>query len=70
MKSLFLGRISRLLAIPCTGAGMSAAGLIMRQLCMNKFVSPTTGATLLPTPVCEAHDQKQISSKTESPYYQ
>ena len=26
--------------------GMSVAGLIMQQLCMNKFVSPTTGATL------------------------
>jgi iron complex transport system permease protein len=35
-----------LLAILCTGAGMSVAGLIMQQLCMNKFVSPTTGATI------------------------
>lgn len=26
--------------------GMSVAGLIMQQLCMNKFVSPTTGATI------------------------
>ncbi len=25
---------------------MSVAGLIMQQLCMNKFVSPTTGATI------------------------
>lgn len=25
---------------------MSIAGLIMQQLCMNKFVSPTTGATI------------------------
>lgn len=25
---------------------MSAAGLMMQQLCMNKFVSPTTGATI------------------------
>ena len=25
---------------------MSTAGLIMQQLCMNKFVSPTTGATI------------------------
>ena len=40
------GRIPRLLAILCTGAGMSVAGLIMQQLCMNKFVSPTTGATI------------------------
>lgn len=25
---------------------MSVAGLIMQQLCMNKFISPTTGATI------------------------
>ena len=44
---LFLiSRLPRLLAILCTGIGMSVAGLIMQQLCMNKFVSPTTGATL------------------------
>ena len=41
-----LGRLPRLLAILCTGAGMSVAGLIMQQLCMNKFVSPSTGATI------------------------
>ena len=35
-----------MLAILCTGVGMSVAGLIMQQLCMNKFVSPTTGATI------------------------
>ena len=34
------------MAILCTGVGMSVAGLIMQQLCMNKFVSPTTGATI------------------------
>lgn len=39
-------RLPRLLAILCTGMGMSVAGLIMQQLCMNKFVSPTTGATI------------------------
>lgn len=43
---LFVSRIPRLLAILCTGVGMSIAGLIMQQLCMNKFVSPTTGATV------------------------
>jgi iron complex transport system permease protein len=44
---LFLiSRLPRLLAILCTGTGMSVAGLIMQQLCMNKFVSPTTGATI------------------------
>ena len=44
---LFLiSRLPRLLAILCTGTGMSVAGLIMQQLCMNKFVSPTTGSTI------------------------
>ena len=41
-----VSRLPRLLAIICTGIGMSVAGLIMQQLCMNKFVSPTTGATI------------------------
>ena len=43
---LLASRLPRLLAILCTGIGMSVAGLIMQKLCMNKFVSPTTGATL------------------------
>lgn len=46
MEILLIARIPRLLAILCTGIGMSVAGLIMQQLCMNKFVSPTTGATI------------------------
>ncbi len=46
LKILFASRLPRLLAILCTGVGMSIAGLIMQQLCMNKFVSPTTGATI------------------------
>ena len=41
-----ISRLPRLLAILCTGTGMSVAGLIMQQLCSNKFVSPTTGATI------------------------
>ena len=45
-KIFLLARIPRLLAILCTGIGMSVAGLIMQQLCMNKFVSPSTGATI------------------------
>lgn len=45
-KIFLLSRIPRLLAVLCTGVGMSVAGLIMQQLCMNKFVSPTTGATI------------------------
>ncbi len=43
---LLASRVPRVLAIICTGVGMSIAGLIMQNLCMNKFVSPTTGATV------------------------
>lgn len=46
LRILLISRLPRLLAILCTGIGMSVAGLIMQQLCMNKFVSPTTGATI------------------------
>ncbi len=46
IELLLISRLPRLLAIICTGVGMSVAGLIMQQLCMNKFVSPTTGATI------------------------
>lgn len=46
IETLLISRLPRLLAILCTGVGMSVAGLIMQQLCMNKFVSPTTGATI------------------------
>lgn len=46
LRILLTSRLPRLLAILCTGMGMSVAGLIMQQLCMNRFVSPTTGATI------------------------
>ena len=46
LEIFLISRLPRLLAILCTGIGMSVAGLIMQQLCMNKFVSPTTGATI------------------------
>lgn len=46
LEILVISRLPRLLAILCTGVGMSVAGLIMQQLCRNKFVSPTTGATI------------------------
>ena len=46
LRILLISRLPRLLAVLCTGVGMSVAGLIMQQLCMNKFVSPTTGATI------------------------
>lgn len=45
-KIFLLSRVPRLLAVLCTGVGMSVSGLIMQQLCMNKFVSPSTGATI------------------------
>lgn len=46
IELVLISRLPRLLAILCTGMGMSVAGLIMQQLCMNKFVSPSTGATI------------------------
>lgn len=46
LQIFFLSRLPRLLAIILTGIGMSVAGLIMQQLTMNKFVSPSTGATI------------------------
>lgn len=46
MEVFLISRLPRLLAILCTGIGMSVAGLIMQQLCMNRFISPTTGATI------------------------
>ena len=46
MEVFVISRLPRLLAILCTGIGMSVAGLIMQQLCSNKFISPTTGATI------------------------
>ena len=43
---LFVSRIPRLLSVCVTGIGMSICGLIMQQLTRNKFVSPTTAATM------------------------
>jgi len=39
-------RIPRLIAVLITGASMAIAGLLMQNLCQNKFVSPQTGATI------------------------
>ncbi|MGL5677678.1 MAG: ABC transporter permease [Cellulosilyticaceae bacterium] len=41
-----ISRVPRLISVSVTGFGMSICGLIMQQLSMNPFVSPTTGATL------------------------
>ena len=46
LQLFLISRLPRLMAILCTGVGMSVAGLIMQNLCRNKFVSPTTGATI------------------------
>lgn len=46
LEIMILSRFPRLLAILCTGMGMSVAGLIMQKLVMNKFVAPSTGATM------------------------
>ena len=46
LEIFVISRLPRLLTILCTGVGMSVAGLIMQQLCRNKFVSPSTGATI------------------------
>lgn len=39
-------RLPRLLAILLAGSGLSIAGLIMQQLLRNRFVSPSTAATM------------------------
>src|SRR5690606_12646233 len=46
IEILFLSRIPRLISIIVAGIGMSISGLIMQQITQNKFVSPTTAATI------------------------
>ncbi|MGL5327644.1 MAG: ABC transporter permease [Peptostreptococcaceae bacterium] len=41
-----ISRVPRLISILVAGMGMSICGLIMQQISKNKFVSPTTGATI------------------------
>ena len=43
---MLISRLPRLIAIILAGVGMSVCGLIMQQISKNKFVSPTTGATI------------------------
>lgn len=43
---LLLTRLPRLAAVIITGAGMSVCGSIMQQIARNKFISPTTGASV------------------------
>lgn len=46
LEILTLTRFPRLAAIILTGAGMSICGLILQHISRNKFVSPTTGASV------------------------
>lgn len=46
MNIFFISRTPRLISILVAGMGMSICGLIMQQITKNKFVSPTTGATI------------------------
>lgn len=46
MELIALTRFPRLAAVIITGAGMSICGLIMQQISRNRFVSPTTGASV------------------------
>jgi len=46
VELLLISRIPRLASIIIAGMGMSIAGLIMQQISRNKFVSPTTAATV------------------------
>lgn len=43
---MVVSRFPRLLSILMAGSAMSICGLIMQQISQNKFVSPTTGATI------------------------
>lgn len=46
MNVLMISRLPRLISIIVAGVGMSIAGVIMQQISNNKFVSPTTAATI------------------------
>lgn len=46
LEILLISRLPRLMAILMAGMGLAVAGLIMQNLCMNKFVSPSTAATI------------------------
>ncbi|CUP81259.1 iron ABC transporter permease [Clostridium baratii] len=43
---LLISRVPRLISILVAGCGMSICGVIMQQISNNKFVSPTTAATI------------------------
>lgn len=43
---ILISRIPRTIALILAGVGLSISGLIMQQISLNKFVSPTTAGTL------------------------
>lgn len=46
IEVLLISRVPRLVSIIVAGVGLSISGLIMQQISRNKFVSPTTAATI------------------------
>ncbi|WP_346934584.1 ABC transporter permease [Clostridium sp.] len=46
MNIMILARLPRLISIVVAGVGMSIGGVIMQQISNNKFVSPSTAATV------------------------
>ncbi|GAA0116342.1 ABC transporter permease [Clostridium senegalense] len=46
LEIIYLSRIPRLISIILSAVGMSISGVIMQQISNNKFVSPTTAATV------------------------
>ena len=46
IQVMLISRFPRLISILVAGSAMSICGLIMQQISQNKFVSPTTGATI------------------------
>lgn len=46
LQIMLISRLPRLFSIIIAGMGMSIAGLIMQQISRNKFVSPSTAATV------------------------
>lgn len=46
IEVLLTSRVPRLISIITAGVGLSISGLIMQQISRNKFVSPTTAATV------------------------
>ncbi|WP_291650817.1 iron chelate uptake ABC transporter family permease subunit [Clostridium sp.] len=46
IEVLMISRLPRLISILVAGIGMSISGVIMQQISNNKFISPTTAATV------------------------